>query len=304
MPVNRQSITVELVQGLIADQFPRWAHLAVRPVELNGWDNVTFRLGEDLSVRLPSHERYVAEIDKEHRWLRVLAPQLPLPVPEPVALGEPSAAFPRPWSIYRWLPGVPATPDRVFDPVGLARELAAFLAVLYRVDPSGGPPPGPHSFWRGGPVTVWDEQVQESIADLASEVPGEEVKAVWRAALDAGSSGPAVWVHGDVAGSNLLLTDGRLSGVIDFGCAAVGDPACDLPIAWWSFFGESRAVFKGMVPVDEATWARGRGWALWKALVTLRGARARGSDGRDHGRRMGWRGSPKEVIDQVVADRP
>jgi aminoglycoside phosphotransferase (APT) family kinase protein len=302
--MDRQSITAELVQRLIADQFPRFCELPVRPVALNGWDNVTFRLGEEYSVRLPSHDRYVAQIDKEHRWLHVLAPQLPLPIPEPVARGAPSTEFPRPWSVYRWLPGVPATPERVSDPVGLARELAEFLTALYGVDASGGPAAGPHSHRRGGPVAVWDEQVQHAIRVLGSEIPVEKANAVWRAAVDADSPGHPVWAHGDVVGSNLLVADGRLSAVIDFGCAAVGDPACDLPIAWWSFSGKSRATFRATVPVNEATWARGRGWALWKALVTLQEARRRGTDGSDASRRFGWRGSPREVLGRVLAEDP
>jgi len=301
-PMDRAALDVELVERLVADQFPQWAGLPVRPVELNGWDNVTFRLGEELSVRLPSHDMYVAEIDKEHRWLPVLARQLPLPIPEPLAKAEPNTAFPRPWSIYRWLPGMPATPERVTDPVRLAEDLAEFLTALYGVDAAGGPAPGPHSFSRGAPVAVWDEQVDRAIKALASEMPAKAARVVWQTALHASSASPLVWVHGDIVGSNLLLVDGRLSAVIDFGCSAVGDPACDLLIAWCFFSGKSRRAFRALVPVDEATWARGRGWALWKALVSLEGARARGSEGLGAARRMGWRWSPREVIDQILAD--
>jgi len=300
--MDRAALDVELVESLVAEQFPQWAGLPVRPVELNGWDNVTFRLGDELSVRLPSHDIYVAEIDKEHRWLPVLAPQLPLPIPEPVARAGPSSAFPRPWSIYRWLPGMPATPEQISDPLQLAEDLAGFLAALYGADSTGGPAPGPHSFSRGGPVAVWDEQVERAIEALASEVPGKAARAVWQTAVDADSAGLPVWVHGDIVGSNLLLVDGRLSAVIDFGCSAVGDPACDLLIAWCFFSGKSRRAFRSLLPLDEAAWARGRGWALWKALVTLEGAHVRGSAGMGAARRMGWRWGPREVIDQVLAD--
>ncbi|MDQ6743652.1 MAG: phosphotransferase, partial [Candidatus Dormibacteraeota bacterium] len=138
--MHRAEISAALVSRLVAAQFPRWAELPVTPVELDGWDNTTFRLGDEMSVRLPSADRYVAQVDKEQRWLPVLAPQLPLPIPEPLAKGLPSSGFPRAWSIYRWLDGEPATPENVSNPVGLATRLADFLVALYRIDPSGGPP--------------------------------------------------------------------------------------------------------------------------------------------------------------------
>jgi len=164
--MDRADITAELVAKLVADQFPGWAGLPVVPVELNGWDNTTFRLGDELSVRLPSADVYVAEIDKEHRWLPVLAPQLSLPIPTPVARAEPSVAFPRPWSVYGWIDGWPATPDRVGDPVAFATDLAGFLASLYQADTTDGPGAGPHSFSRGCAVSVWDDQVRETISVL------------------------------------------------------------------------------------------------------------------------------------------
>jgi aminoglycoside phosphotransferase (APT) family kinase protein len=128
--MNKADITPALVSRLLAAQFRHWAHLPVAPVELDGWDNATFRLGEDLSVRLPSADVYVAQVEKEHRWLRILAPQLPLPIPEPVAKGAPGCDFPRPWSLYRWLPGEPATVDRVGDVGQLAAALADSLTAL------------------------------------------------------------------------------------------------------------------------------------------------------------------------------
>ena len=135
---------------LLERQFPQWAHLLVSRVELDGWDNTTFRLGDEFSVRLPSADGYVPQVDKEHRWLPVLAPQLPVRIPEPVARGEPEAAFPRPWSVYRWLQGEPATVERVHDLELFAHDLSVFLAALYEIDPASGPPAGQHSFFRGG----------------------------------------------------------------------------------------------------------------------------------------------------------
>lgn len=270
--VDKADITPELVSRLVAAQFPRWAGLPVWPVEPGGWDNVTFRLGPGLSVRLPSADCYAEQVDKEHRWLPRLAGRLPLPIPEPVARGDPGCGYPWPWSVYRWLDGEPPAAGQVANLGQFAAELAGFLAALQRIDPSGGPPPGPHNFFRGGPLAVYHADTAEAIAALRGEVDADRVAEVWQAALAAPWPGPSVWVHGDVSPGNLLAVRGRLSAVIDFGCSAVGDPACDTVIAWTFFSGESRRIFRARLPVDRATWARGRGWALWKALIVLVGA--------------------------------
>lgn len=300
--MDRSEITVAVAARLVAEQFPQWAELPVRPVDLGGWDNTTFRLGDQLSVRLPSGEGYVGQIDKEHRWLPALAAQVPLPIPEPVALGQPNDVYPWPWSIYRWLDGEPANVGRIADPIAFADDLAGFLATLYSIDASDGPPPGQHSASRGGPLHVFDADTRESIHLLAKEIDASAATDAWDVALASEWDRDPVWVHGDVVPSNLLVADGRLSAVIDFGCAAVGDPACDLIMAWTSFTGESHEAFRRGVPVDESTWARGRGWALWKALVTIAWARRDGRDELAVARRFGWRCSPGQIIDLVLAD--
>jgi aminoglycoside phosphotransferase (APT) family kinase protein len=267
--VNKADITPELVSRLVASQFPQWAHLPVWPVDLDGWDNATFRLGADMSVRLPSAPQYEAGVDKEHRWLPVLAAHLPLPVPQPLAKGSSGCGFPRKWSVYRWLAGEHATRENVTNLSQFAIDLAAFLRALYRIDPDGGPPGGEHNFFRGASLAVYDQDTRAAIAALGDAIDGQRAIAVWEAALAAPWDGPAVWLHGDVSPTNLLTQDGRLSAVIDFGTCAVGDPACDTAIAWTFFTGESRALFKASLGLDEATWARGRGWALWKASIVL-----------------------------------
>lgn len=265
-------IDVPLVRRLVAAQFPRWADLAVRPVEHDGWDNRTFRLGVDMSVRLPSAEGYVPQVAKEHRWLPVLAPHLPLPIPVPLATGVPGEGYPFPWSVYRWLDGEPAAVAGIGDPVVFATAVADFLVALRRVDPAGGPPPGQHSAFRGGPLTTYDGEVRSALRVLADRVDGAAALAVWEEALAAGWRGPPVWFHGDVAVGNLLVRGGRLAAVIDFGCSGVGDPACDTVVAWTLFDGAGREAFRAGLRVDDATWARGRGWALWKALIGLAAA--------------------------------
>jgi aminoglycoside phosphotransferase (APT) family kinase protein len=270
MPAPRSlDISVSLVEKLIAAQFPQWANLPIEPVAFGGVDNRTFHLGEDMSVRLPSAEGYSAQVEKEHQWLPKLAPLLPLPIPIPLAMGIPADGYPWHWSIYHWLEGENAAIEHIVDRCQFAIALAQFLAALQRIDPTGGPPPGLHNFFRGGLLTVYDADTRRSIAILDGEIDTNAVTAVWEAALKATWHGSPVWFHGDVSAANLLVKMGQLSAVIDFGCSGVGDPACDLTIAWTLLSGESREAFRAAVPVDDATWARGRGWALWKALITL-----------------------------------
>jgi len=260
-------IDAPLVRRLVAAQFPQWADLPVRPVEFDGWDNRTFHLGDAMSVRLPSAEAYTAQVKKEHRWLPRLAPQLPLAIPAPLAMGAPGEGYPWPWSVYRWLEGEIATLDRIDDVRAFASALGAFLAALQQIDPTGGPPAGQHNFWRGGPLTTYDRETRDAIEALQGKIDTGAVTAVWETALRATRQGTPVWLHGDVAASNLLVREGRLRAVIDFGCSAVGDPACDLTIAWTFFSGASREAFRAALPADDATWARARGWALWKGLI-------------------------------------
>jgi aminoglycoside phosphotransferase (APT) family kinase protein len=302
--VDKAQITAALVKRLLATQFPEWADLPLTRVELDGWDNTTFRLGKEMSVRLPSGDAYTAQVDKEHQWLPVLAGQLPLPIPRPLARGTPTHEFPRPWSIYRWLDGELPKLDRITDVDRFATDLAEFLHALHGIDPVDGPPAGAHSHFRGGPVTTWDAQTRAAIVALDGQIDGDRALAVWSAALEAEWGGPPVWVHGDIAATNLLVVEGKLSAVIDFGCSAVGDPACDVPIAWTLFHGKNRRTFQDALGLDDATWARGRGWALWKALIEVHPAHAFDADTDQPGwLRMGWRKNATEIIEDVLAER-
>ncbi|MDQ3707870.1 MAG: aminoglycoside phosphotransferase family protein [Actinomycetota bacterium] len=265
----RPSIDASLVRRLVRAQFPQWADLPVTPVEFGGWDNRTFRLGEDMTVRLPSDEGYTPQVDKEHRWLPILAPQLPLPIPVPLAKGVPAEGYPFDWSVYRWLDGENASIERIDDLSEFATTLADFLTALQRIDPTGGPPPGQHSFFRGGPLSTYDAETRRAIDALRGQIATTIATAVWETALAATWHGPPVWFHGDVESANLLVKNGCLAAVIDFGCSGVGDPACDVTIAWTLLSGESREAFRTALSVDSATWSRGRGWALWKAVITL-----------------------------------
>ncbi|MFD9094181.1 aminoglycoside phosphotransferase family protein [Streptomyces collinus] len=268
-PDGRAGIDASLVRRLIAAQFPQWAGLPVVPVEADGWDNRTYRLGDDMTVRLPTAEGYVPAVDKECAWLPRLAPSLPLAVPAVLAKGAPGEGYPFPWSVRGWLDGRTSSPERVADLPRFAVALADFLLVLQRCDSTGGPVAGPHSWYRGASPAHYDEETRRCLAALAGRLDTRRAAEVWAAALAAEWRGTPVWFHGDVASGNLLVTGGRLSAVIDFGTSGVGDPACDLVIAWTMFSGESRDAFRKAVGQDDGTWARARGWALWKAMLVL-----------------------------------
>ncbi|MGF1575189.1 MAG: aminoglycoside phosphotransferase family protein [Cyanophyceae cyanobacterium] len=279
MPPPQVAITTSLVHQLVSSQFPQWAHLSIKPVAFGGWDNRTFHLGDLMTVRLPSAAAYTAQVEKEHRWLPKLAPHLPLPIPTPLAKGDPCDRYPWPWSIYGWIEGETAAPERITDLKQVATALAGFLMALQRVDPSHGPAPGSHNFYRGGPLSIYDSETRQALAilsDQSGQIDTHAALAMWEEALASSWQGPPVWLHGDISPSNLLVKDGQLIAIIDFGCSAIGDPACDLAIAWTFFAEPSRATFRAALPLDQATWARGRGWALWKALITV--AQQPGSD--------------------------
>lgn len=268
--VHVPEISAALVRELLAEQMPQWAHLPVTPVPRQGWDNRTFRLGDDLTVRLPSAEGYVPGVAKEHRWLPALAAHLPVAVPTPVASGRPSSVYPFPWSVRRWLRGEALDVAPGVDDVRLATDLGAFLRALRRVPADGGPTAGQHSALRGCPPEVYDDDVRRALTELDGRVPTSECLAIWSAATSSpASAADPVWFHGDVAAGNVLVEDGALAAVIDFGTCGVGDPACDLVIAWTWFDVEARQVFAAAVDLPDDAWRRARGWALWKALITL-----------------------------------
>ncbi|HMM43856.1 MAG TPA: aminoglycoside phosphotransferase family protein, partial [Thermomicrobiales bacterium] len=222
-----------LVARLVAEQFTAWAGLPVEPAPSAGTDNALYRLGDDMVVRLPRIGWAAGQPEKECRWLPGLAPRLPLPIPAPLACGEPAGGYPWRWSIAPWLPGENATLDRVADLDSFAADLDSFVTTLHGIDASGGPTPGAHNSGRGVPLALRDADTRAAIAEFGDRIDGDAATAAWDAALSAPVwDGPPVWVHGDIQSGNLLVVDGRLSAVIDFGCLGAGDPAVDLIVAW------------------------------------------------------------------------
>ena len=256
-----------LVQRLVAAQFPEWAELPIEPVVSYGTDHDIYRLGDGLSVRLPRIEWATGQAAKEAEWLPKLAPHLPLAVPLQLAAGRPAEGYPFAWSVYAWLPGENAN-GTIGDLSRAAVDLAAFVRALRGVDTTGVQPRRSHS--RGAPLGELDEPARRAIAELGARIDGDAALRSWEESLAAPAwEGPEVWVHGDLLPGNLLVTGGRLSAVIDWGCLGVGDPACDLQPAWNVFAGESRARYRKELEADDASWLRGRGWSLFQAVVAL-----------------------------------
>jgi aminoglycoside phosphotransferase (APT) family kinase protein len=258
-----------LVRRLLEAQRPEWAGMPIEPVVSTGTDNAMYRLGDEMVVRLPLKPRVVTSADKEDRWLSVLAPQLPLPIPVPLYRGVATEIYPWPWSVQPWFEGYDATTADV-DLHVAAGDLASFISALQAIDAQGGPKPGRANFGRGVPLAERDDLTRESIEAAHDLVDVEAVTAAWKEALRVPVwDRPPVWVHGDLAAGNLVVRDGRLSAVIDWGGLGIGDPAVDLIVAWELFDGESREILRSVLGVDDATWARGRGWALSTAIVAL-----------------------------------
>ena len=270
MHVDEVDTNVPLVGRLLITQFPQWANLPIEQAQSAGTGNALYRLGDDMVVRLPRIPSAVGQVDKEQKWLPRLAPLLPLNIPVPLAKGKPSDGYPWHWSVYRWLEGEDATTARIADPRQAATDLAQFIIALQQIEATGGPPPGQHNFFRGVPLTVRDHQTRDAIAALDDVLDANEVIAAWEAAIETPAwNGTPVWLHGDLHAGNLLVQQGKLSAVIDFGGLGVGDPACDVMAAWLFLSAKNRPVFREVLQADDATWARGRGWALSFGLIAL-----------------------------------
>ncbi|PWK69534.1 aminoglycoside phosphotransferase (APT) family kinase protein [Streptomyces sp. CG 926] len=269
MTHTRTEVTAELVRDLLRDQHP---DLADRPVRFGarGWDNQLWRLGEDLAVRLPwATPSADALLRKEHAWLPGLAAGLPLPVPVPQRIGEPSERFPRPWIVTTWVPGEPADRAPATHATDAADALAAFLTALHRPAPEGAPV---GNYGRGGPLADHADAFVDGLADATDMglIPDPDaVRAVWEDAVAAPVwAGPEIWLHGDLHPANVLTAGGTFCGVIDFGDLCAGDPACDLA-APWSLLPDGavdrfHAAYRPVA--DAATLRRARGWAAQRAL--------------------------------------
>lgn len=264
MHEDEVAIDEELVERLVAAQFPRLAELPIRAVHSTGTVNAIYRLGDQLCARLPRVQSWVQSLARELNWLPKLAPCLSLRVPEPVAKGHSASGYPFPWAIYRWIDGQPYGDDLVHDEPQAADHLAQFVIELRRLDPLGAP--------RGGrkPLHELDAATRVAIEASRGVIDSDAAAAAWATALKAPAwDGTPVWIHGDLLRPNLLVEGGRLCAVIDFGGVGVGDPAADVIAAWSVFSQPGRAKFRGTLGVDDSTWNRARGYALHQAVLII-----------------------------------
>jgi aminoglycoside phosphotransferase (APT) family kinase protein len=260
MHADEIEIDEALVRALVGAQFPEWADLPIRRIEPSGTVNTIFRLGDDLAARLPRRAGPTLPGSKELEWLPKLAPLLPVDVPVPVAQGRPTAAYPWFWEIHSWVDGESAPPDEI-DAIRAAQDLAAFVRTLQQLDPEGAPR------GRGIPLVDRDPDIRHWFARFDGD---PLVDAVWERALAAPPwEGAPVWHHGDLDARNWLVRDGRISGVIDWGAMGVGDPACDVMVAWKLHSPAARDAFREALPTDDATWERARGWVVSQAVAIL-----------------------------------
>ncbi|MEO1046539.1 MAG: aminoglycoside phosphotransferase family protein [Pseudomonadota bacterium] len=289
----RLAVSDNDIRLLMEKQFPQWKALDIERIEPGGWDNHSFRLGSDRLVRLPSAERYAFQVAREQQWLPHLAPHLPLAIPEPLAEGRASAIYPWPWSVHRWIAGAVPPRDTICHRTDIAHMLAHFLIALQGAPVADAPMDNP--FGRGQSPRLYDAAAREAINRLVDWLDAERAIAVWERALLSDWQEDPIWVHGDISLGNLLWDGDQLVAVIDFGNMAIGDPSCDLVAAWTIFEAAARETFRDAFALDAACWSRARGWALWKALITLaaiadkRSAKALGQ---------------LRIIDAVIADTP
>jgi aminoglycoside phosphotransferase (APT) family kinase protein len=263
--------TPDLARKLIEEQFPEYAHLPITSVEKQGHDNRTYRVGDHMLIRMPTAADYALKVPKEQELLPQLAKRLSVSIPAPIKMGKPSTDYPYPFSIYKWLSGKSINLLTLIDQEKeqLAFDVAKFLKELQAITDVEGPGPGQHNWWRGDHVSVYDKGAREQIAELAEIIDASKALALWDQACATKWHKAPIWIHGDFAIGNILMDGGNLSAVIDFGGAAVGDPACDLVIAWTYLSGKAREIFISKMDMDTDTWLRARAWALWKATFEL-----------------------------------
>ena len=260
-------ISVPLVKKLVEEQFPQWSSLPITPVKKSGFDNVTFHLGNEFSVRLPRLKSFSTQPLREHQWLHKLAPHLSVQIPTIIALGKPSAEYPWHWSVCKWIEGTTLNSFTRNELQQFAIPLAQFLKELHTIDGAGGLEPGEENFFHGASPRVNDGKVQEAFQKIDRYIDISAAKEVWSRAVNSEIIKKPVWLHGDMNSGNFISKDGKLVAVIDFGTMGVGDPACDLKIAWTLFDKPARKIFKDHLGYDAGIWDRAKGWALYNNSI-------------------------------------
>ena len=272
-------IDSSLVRKLIANQFPDLRNLPVMPIKKQGHDNRTFRLGNELTVRLPSHPSYADAVKKEATALEALGGQLSVETPKIFGLGKPSREYQLPWSIRHWLIGKTWEDTQVTDKSSLARDLGQILVELRSIPADISLSAGKHSFYRGCHPSAYSDEVIESLRRMGDPTKTKQCLEIWQRGMVSAWPNAPVWFHGDLAVANVLMKGDKVSALIDFGTCGVGDPACDLTIAWTYFDATTRQHFREAAKVDDGTWDRAKAWGLWKALASINGLSAPDANG-------------------------
>ena len=268
MHADELDIDAGLVHRLLRSQFPRWADLPIERLASGGTVNAVYRLGDELTVRLPLTEGGVKDLEREACWLPRLAPTLPVTIPTVVGAGAPGEGYPWVWAVHRWIDGETPVEGHLGKPELLVPDLAEFVTALRKTNLNDGP-----NAYRGVPLATVDAHARAAIEDLRrtdETIDADTAMAAWNEALAAPPwTAAPCWVHSDLMPNNLLVTADRLTAVLDFATIGVGDPACDVIPAWNLLPAPARQTFRDNVNVDDATWTRGRGWALSMAVGQL-----------------------------------
>lgn len=258
----------ELVRRILRDQHPQWADGAIVEITSTGTDHALYRLGDNAIARVPLRQSATRPIETEFQWLPWLAERLPIEVPRPLARVKPSSAFPYPWSVHSWIDGECGTTASI-DRDLLAVDIAGVLRALHSLDPLG--PPSVQAYClRGIPLELRDQTTRKAITACGQWIDAAAATTAWETALDAPVwTGRPVWIHGDLAAGNMIFRHARLVALIDWACMAVGDPACDLIVAWELLDERARSTLRSEMAIDDATWERARGWTLSTAVGAL-----------------------------------
>lgn len=264
MHADQLDIDADLVRTLVAIQFPELAGLPVTPLRSAGTVNAIFRLGSDLTIRLPLTAEWSEDLARERRVLGELRSRVTLTIPQPVAVGRPSVEYPLPWAVYRWVPGQPYADELIEDEPAAARDLARFVTEL-RANPADAAPQAGRK-----PLKQLDAGTRSAIEAAAPEIDARTALAAWERTLESPAwDGASTLIHADLLRANILVDHGRLHAIIDFGAAGAGDPAHDVIAAWTVFGPAGRTAYREALGVDDGTWSRARGIALHQAAVGI-----------------------------------
>lgn len=265
-------LTLETIQHIIHEQYPEFDSLLIEKMSEGGHDHHSYHLGNHFSLRFPSAYEYSTQVIKEYTYCKILQNGLDIPITSPIALGIPSVLFPFHFTINEWIDGETVSATNITNKIQFANDLANFLNNLHKCEIKNGPLPSKQNFYRGGSLTYYHDETIQAIKNC-SDFDQKRCLEIWMKGVKSPYSQKAVWIHGDVAVGNLLVRNGKLSAVIDFGNMAIGDPACDYVMAWTYFDCITRPIFIKSLNTDKDTLNRTRAWALWKALISLNDAK-------------------------------